>query len=115
MMRVAGLAVAGLLLAGSASAQDVFFGTLEKDGGKLILSRCDLGDTRYELRDDSEDDAPVADWLKRDTVKPTQASVFGSVEEEGDTYILIVMAIDDVKPGVNCHLSDALDQMTLQR
>ena len=47
MRRVAGLAIAGVLLAGSASAQDIFFGTLEKDGDKLILSRCDLGDTRY--------------------------------------------------------------------
>ena len=115
MRRVAGLAIAGVLLAGSASAQDIFFGTLEKDGDKLILSRCDLGDTRYELRDDSEDDAPVADWLKREIIQPTQASVFGSVEEKGDAYILTVMAIDDVKPGVNCHLSDALDQMAGQK
>jgi hypothetical protein len=115
MMRVACIVVAGLLLAGSASAQDIFFGTLEKDGDKLILSRCDLGDIRYELRDDSEDDAPVADWLKRDIVKPTQVSVFGSIEEEGDAYILTVMVIGDVKPGVNCHLSDALDQMSGQK
>jgi hypothetical protein len=114
-MRIVCLMLAGLVAAGSASAQDIFFGTLEKDGSKLILSRCDLGDTRYELRDDSEDDTPVADWLKRDIVKPTQVSVFGSVEEEGDGYILTVMAIDDVKPGETCHLSDALDQMSGQK
>ena len=110
-MRLLVLVIAGLGLAGNASAQDVYIGTLEKDGDALILSRCDLGDTRYELRDDAEDDAPVADWLKRDIVKPTQVSVYGSVEEQDDTYILTVMAIDEVKPGVNCHLSDALGNL----
>jgi hypothetical protein len=102
---------AGLFLAGSASAQDAFIGTLEKTGDELVLSRCDLGDTRYSLKDDAEDDAPVAEWLKREIVQPTQVSVFGSVEAVGDAYILTVMAIDEVKPGVTCHLSDALDQM----
>jgi len=114
-MRLSFLVFAGLLLAGSASAQDVFIGTLEKTGDTLVLSRCDLGDTRYGLKDDAEDDAPVADWLKREIVTPTQVSVFGSVEAEGDAYILKVIAIDEVKTGVTCHLSDVLDQMTTQK
>ena len=113
-MRQTILVFAGLLLAGSASAQDLYIGTLEKDGDALVLSRCDLGDTRYILRDDTEDDAPVADWFKRDIVRPAQVSVFGSVEEEGDTYVLAALAIDDVKPGTTCHLDDALDHMAGQ-
>ncbi|ESQ83114.1 hypothetical protein AEAC466_14725 [Asticcacaulis sp. AC466] len=109
---VIGVMSLGLILglAGSAQAQDIFFGTLEKaPDGQVFLSRCDLGSTRYRLVDEAgAAERPVARLADSDIKPPTQAAVYGTVDEDKDGYVLRVMAIEGIAPGKTCHLSDVL-------
>ncbi|MDV6330171.1 hypothetical protein [Asticcacaulis sp. 201] len=109
---VLGVVISALAMSGTAQAQDIFFGTLEKaPDGEVFLNRCDLGSTRYRLVDEAgSSERPVARLADTEIKTPTQAAVYGTVDEDKDGYVLQVMAIEDIAPGKTCHLSDALTE-----
>lgn len=84
---------------------DIFIGTLAVENGEVILTRCDLVENRYVLRDEKGGSA-VGDYLKRGT--PGSAEIIGSYSEGKGRSILTVADIDNIKPGGNCHLGAAL-------
>lgn len=102
----------GMLVALAAAAMpvqegaDVFIGTLELDGTALILRRCDLVENRYTLVD-----APgghVLDTLRKARL-PAYGEVIGRyVEGKDGGSILQVERVEELTPGKNCHLADAL-------
>ncbi|MGN8001038.1 hypothetical protein [Sphingomonas sp. 22176] len=102
----------GMLIAFAAAATpvqegaDVFIGTVELDGTTLILRRCDLAENRYALVD-----APgghVLDTLRKAKL-PAYGEVIGRyVEGKDGGSILQVERVENLTPGKNCHLSDAL-------
>jgi hypothetical protein len=102
----------GLLIALVAHAMpmqegaDVFIGTLERDGNALILRRCDLVENRYALVD-----APGGHAM--DTLRKARLPAYGEVigryvEGKDGGSILQVQSIENLTPGKNCHLADAL-------
>lgn len=85
---------------------DVFIGTVELDGNALILRRCDLVENRYALVD-----APGGHTM--DKLRKTRLPAYGEViaryvEGADGGSILQVHSIENLTPGKNCHLSDAL-------
>lgn len=107
------LAAAFLLTAGAAPAlaQDLYIGTVDIQKDQVILSRCDLVENRYVLRDrDGEHKvAKLREQLK--TLKaPVYVEVFGQyvdVDTE-DGNGLDVLDLDNLTAGKSCHLMDAL-------
>lgn len=110
--RIAIGALAGVMLCcGSAQAQDVYIGTVDVQKDQVVLTRCDLAQNLYVLRDrKGERDKPVADLRQRlKTLKaPVYVEVFGAFAEIGDTNALDVIALENVTAGKSCHLIDAL-------
>lgn len=108
----AGVAFALPLLALPALAAqttaDLFIGTLEKDGDTIVLHRCDLAENRYVLVD-----APGARAMAvvRGTTLPAYGEVIASYVERDGRSILSVERIDNLKPGKNCHLLDAVNHL----
>lgn len=96
------------LFVAPAYAGDIFPGTLEIRDGKPLLIRCDLVKNTYLLVDK---DGNVDVWLKQieklgiTPENPYQATVLGDARMEGNTVILTVDSIEDIKPG-SCHLGD---------
>jgi len=109
-------ALAGLGLAATAApalAQDLFIGTVDVRKDQVVLTRCDLAQNRYVLRDrDGEADKPVAKLRERlKTLKaPVYAEVIGDyVEVQGeDGNGLDVIGLENVTAAKSCHLVDAL-------
>jgi hypothetical protein len=95
-----------------AQAQDIFIGTVKIEQDKVLLTRCDLAENRYVLKDGAPE-KPVAALARRlATLKaPVQATVIGEYEEDGDGAALRVGDIQDVQAGKSCHLLDALSAL----
>ena len=94
-------------LAATAWAQDLYIGTVKVENDQMVLTRCDLVENRYVLRDGTPD-APVAALAARlATLKaPVYAEVIGEYEEDGDGNALRVLDIQGVQAGKSCHLLD---------
>ena len=96
------------LVSALATAQaDIFIGTLAVEGGHVVLTRCDLAETRYILHD-TKRSGPVSRFAAAGG-KPAYGEVVGSVSEAEGQYVLSVTAIDNMVVGKSCHLLDALD------
>ena len=94
-----------------ALAQDLYIGTVDIQKDQVILTRCDLVENRYVLRD-RNGETPVAKLRARlNTLKaPVYVEVIGEyaeVETE-DGAGLDVISLDHVTAGKSCHLTDAL-------
>ncbi|WP_068077281.1 hypothetical protein [Novosphingobium lentum] len=99
-----------MLAAGTANpadtpARDVFIGTLAIEDGQPILTRCDLAETRYRLHD-AKGTAAVADFVKAG--RPAYGEVIAAYTETDGQPELEVAAIEQITPGKNCHLLDAV-------
>lgn len=106
-------ALAAMATAAPALAQDIYIGTVDVQKNQVILTRCDLANNRYVLRDrEGEAEKPVArlrEQLK--TLKaPVYVEVIGEyVEVQGeDGNGLDVIGLENVTAGKSCHLIDAL-------
>lgn len=108
------LALAALATTASAApalAQDLYIGTVDIQKDQVILTRCDLANNRYVLRD-RPSETPVAQLRARlKTLKaPVYVEVIGEyVEVQGeDGNGLDVIGLENVTAGKSCHLVDAL-------
>jgi len=112
-------ALCAVFVAGAAAApalaQDLYIGTVDVQKDQVILTRCDLVQNRYVLRDRSKaegDGTPVAGLRERlKTLKaPVYVEVIGEyVEVQGeDGNGLEVIALENLTAGKSCHLTDAL-------
>ena len=99
--------------AAPALAQDIYIGTVDVQKDQLILTRCDLVQNRYVLRDrEGETDKPVA--RLRERLKTLQAPVYVEVigeyvevqDEDGNG--LEVVDLGNITAAKSCHLVDAL-------
>jgi hypothetical protein len=75
---------------------DSFVGTLSVEQGNVILTRCDIGNARYLLRDAAGAKA-VARYRKDGT--PAYADVIARYSEEGSRNVLTVTDLADLTPG----------------
>ncbi|MBO9707806.1 MAG: hypothetical protein J7521_06315 [Caulobacter sp.] len=99
-----------------AAAQDIYTGTLAVEQDRLVLTRCDLVENRYVLRD-APGETAVADLRARlpRLAKPVYGEVIGSYVDapaDGDGQeqnLLDVTAIEGVEGGRSCHLGDLGD------
>lgn len=110
---VALCALAVAAAAAPAAAQDLYIGTVDVQEDQVILTRCDLVQNRYLLRDRPQGEGtPVAGLRERlKTLKaPVYVEVIGEyVEVQGeDGNGLEVIALENLKAGKSCHLTDAL-------
>jgi hypothetical protein len=106
-------ALALALSGGSALAQDLYIGTVAVEKDQVVLTRCDLVQNRYVLRDrPGEREKPVADLRQRlKTLKaPVYVEVFGQYAEQGEDNALDVIGLENLKAGKSCHLTDALER-----
>ena len=112
-------ALCAVFVAGAAAApalaQDLYIGTVDVQKDQVILTRCDLAQNRYVLRDregEGEADKPVAKLRERlKTLKaPVYAEVIGEYVEvqSEDGNGLDVIGLENVTPAKSCHLLDAL-------
>jgi hypothetical protein len=103
------LSLALLTVAATAHAQDVYIGTVKVERDQVVLTRCDLVENRYVLKDGAPE-APVAALRTRlATLKsPVYAEVIGEYEEDGDGNALRVVDIENVQADKSCHLLDGL-------
>lgn len=108
------LTLAGLTLlpVTSASALDIFIGTVAMENKELILTRCNIAKSRYVLVDKDNQTAPliqqfpnIADIPKRKIT----VTVIADYELRSEQNYLIVDHFDDINMGNSCHLSDFLD------
>ncbi|WP_278395541.1 hypothetical protein [Acinetobacter venetianus] len=88
---------------------DMFIGTLSVKDKKAILTRCDLAENKYTLKD--------ADWAKTKAVEnylskaeklkqPVYAEVHGAYKQEADTNVILVDSIENITEAKSCHLND---------
>jgi hypothetical protein len=105
-------AVALLASGGAAKAQDIYIGTVAVEKDVVVLTRCDLTQNRYVLRDrKGEARRPVADLrerLKR-LRAPVYVEVIGEYAEQGEDNALDVIGLENLEAGKSCHLTDALE------
>ena len=108
---VALAAIAMAACAAPALAQDLYIGTVDVQKDQVILTRCDLVQNRYVLRD-RPGETPVAQLRARlKTLKaPVYVEVFGAYVEvpDEDGNGLDVIGLDKITAGKSCHLTDAL-------
>lgn len=90
-------------------SMDIFMGTLTIQDNKAILTRCDIAQNEYVLKD--------ADWSKQKAVsgflskatklkQPIYAEVIAAYKSEKDINILLVDSIDNLTEAKSCHLSN---------
>jgi hypothetical protein len=114
-------ALCAVFVAGAAAApalaQDLYIGTVDVQKDQVILTRCDLVQNRYVLRDRPQGEGkgegtPVAGLRERlKTLKaPVYVEVIGEyVEVQGeDGNGLEVIALENLTASKSCHLTDAL-------
>ncbi|WP_336943769.1 hypothetical protein [Acinetobacter modestus] len=88
---------------------DIFMGTLTIKDNKAILTRCDIAQNEYVLKD--------ADWSKQKAVsgflskatklkQPIYAEVIAAYKSEKDINILLVDSIENLTEAKSCHLAD---------
>jgi hypothetical protein len=99
--------------AAPALAQDIYIGTVDVQKDQVILTRCDLANNRYVLRDrEGEADKPVARLRERlKTLKaPVYVEVIGEYVEvqSEDGNGLDVIDLGNITAAKSCHLVDAL-------
>jgi hypothetical protein len=82
------MAIAPSAASAEESRLDSFIGTLSIERGDVIFTRCDLGNSRYVLRDAAGAQA-VARY--RAYGKPAYADVMASYSEEGSRNVLTVV------------------------
>ncbi len=116
-MRIIAAMLAVSLISMHAAAQtseaDLFIGTLSLDQGEVILSRCDIANNRYVLRDDAETKSDaVAKFRAAGT--PAYGEVIGRYFEEAGRSGLVVLQIENLTPGRNCHLVSAVNALFSQ-
>lgn len=112
---LAALCAVFVAAAAPALAQDLYIGTVDVQKDQVILTRCDLVQNRYVLRDRPQGDGvetPVAGLRERlKTLKaPVYVEVIGEYVEvqSEDGNGLEVIALENLKAGKSCHLTDAL-------
>ncbi len=90
-------------------SMDIFMGTLTIQDNKAILTRCDIAQNEYVLKD--------ADWSKQKAVsgflskatklkQPIYAEVIAAYKNEKDINILLVDSIENLTEAKSCHLAD---------
>lgn len=88
---------------------DIFMGTLTIQDNKAILTRCDIAQNEYVLKDaDWSNDKAVSSFLSKATTlkQPIYAEVIAAYKNEKDINILLVDSIDNLTEAKSCHLSD---------
>ncbi|WAU75725.1 hypothetical protein [Acinetobacter sp. TR3] len=88
---------------------DIFIGTLTVQDKKAILTRCDLTQNEYVLKDaDWSKQKAVSSFLSKATTlkQPIYAEVIAAYKSEKDTNILLVDSIENLTEAKSCHLSD---------
>ncbi|WP_343611306.1 hypothetical protein [Novosphingobium sp.] len=91
---------------GQDGPNDVFIGTITIEQNAAVLSRCDLGNTPYVLRD-AAGHHTVLDLVRgyRSGDQPIYGEVIASYQEQDGTNILTVASIESRKMGKDCHLT----------
>ncbi|WP_343580601.1 hypothetical protein [Acinetobacter sp.] len=90
-------------------SMDIFIGTLTIQDNKAMLTRCDIAQNEYVLKD--------ADWSKQKAVsgflsnatklkQPIYAEVIAAYKSEKDINILLVDSIENLTEAKSCHLAD---------
>ncbi|KKW79566.1 hypothetical protein AAV96_07640 [Acinetobacter sp. AG1] len=88
---------------------DIFIGTLTIKDNKAILTRCDIAQNEYVLKDaDWSMQKVVSGFLSKATKlkQPIYAEVIAAYKSEKDINILLVDSIDNLTEAKSCHLSD---------
>ena len=88
---------------------DIFIGTLTVQDKKAILTRCDLTQNEYVLKDaDWSKQKAVSSFLSKATTlkQPIYAEVIAAYKSEKDTNILLVYSIENLTEAKSCHLTD---------
>ncbi|OJU69232.1 MAG: hypothetical protein BGN93_07455 [Acinetobacter sp. 39-4] len=88
---------------------DIFMGTLTIQDNKAILTRCDIAQNEYVLKDaDWSKEKAVSGFLSKATKlkQPIYAEVIAAYKSEKDINILLVDSIDNLTEAKSCHLSD---------
>ncbi|EJL34363.1 hypothetical protein PMI01_01664 [Caulobacter sp. AP07] len=102
------LSLALLTVAATAQAQDLYIGTVKVERDQVVLTRCDLVENRYVLKDSAPEEPVAALAARLATLKaPVYAEVIGEYEEDGDGNALRVIDIQNVQADKSCHLLDA--------
>lgn len=105
------LAALAAACATPALAQDLYIGTVDVQKDQVILTRCDLVQNRYVLRDRSGETRVAELRARLKTLKaPVYVEVIGDyVEVQGeDGNGLEVIGLENLTAAKSCHLSDVL-------
>ncbi|MPW43968.1 hypothetical protein A7A69_13790 [Acinetobacter sp. Ac_1271] len=96
----------------TASAQDLFMGTIIQKDQDFYLKRCDLGAKEYLI--ESQNSEIFVQLKQFQQSYPTYwLSVLAKVDfSDNQVLKLNVDQIIDIHPHRSCHLSDALDHLT---
>jgi hypothetical protein len=89
---------------------DIFIGIMAMEDGQPVLTRCDLVQTRYRLKD-AKGAVAVANFIKDG--RTAYGEVIASYTEQNGQPTLEVSAIDGFAPDKNCHLIDAIDALDM--
>jgi hypothetical protein len=90
-------------------SMDIFMGTLTIQDNKAILTRCDIAQNEYVLKDaDWSKEKAVSSFLSKATKlkQPIYAEVIAAYKNEKDINILLVDSIENLTESKSCHLSD---------
>lgn len=90
-------------------SMDIFIGTLTVQDKKAILTRCDLTQNEYVLKDaDWSDQKAVSGFLSTAAKlkQPIYAEVIAAYKSEQDTNVLLVDSIENLTEAKSCHLTD---------
>lgn len=90
-------------------SMDIFMGTLTIQDNKAILTRCDIAQNEYVLKDaDGSKEKAVSGFLSNATKlkQPIYAEVIAAYKSEKDINILLVDSIENLTEAKSCHLAD---------